>query len=68
MNQKLTKLTRFGVILARPGAKKQIKTNGFLTFLPSPFLVLLTSFGALLGPSWASLGRFERYESDVVKC
>ena len=49
-------MTPFGVILARPGGKKAIKTNVFLTFLSSPFLVLLTSFGPLLGPSWRSLG------------
>ena len=56
MNQNWPKLSPFGVILARPGVKKPIKTNGFSTFLPSLFLVFLTTFGLLLGPSWRSLG------------
>ena len=49
-------MTPFGVILARSGGKKTIKTIGLSAFWPSPFGVFLTSFGLLLGPSWRSLG------------
>ena len=67
MNQKLTKLTRFGVILARPGGKKAIKTNGFFNIFAFPIFgppdLFWTPLGPLLalswvpsGPSWSPLG------------
>ena len=60
MDQNESKLSPFGVILARPGGKKAIKTNGFFNIFVFPIFGLPDLFWTPLGPllalSWVPSG------------